>query len=274
MSKFEVALEQCLASMQSGDDLEVCLKRYPEFSVELRPLLQAAKKLEFAGDVVASPEFKTRTRARLGEHMRVHPRRAAWRRPALVLRYATSLAVLVLTFATTGFAFAQNALPGEFLYSWKLASEQVWRSVHVNTVYVDLELTYRRLQELLAVKDQPELAAEALRAYAASLRVLQEDVGRMPQKAAGARDVMKAQKQTVTDNLNSSIESVDELFQIIPTLEDLIKENPQQEQTEDPNLELPLLLTPIPTVVKKQDEGATDEDKSWLEEILSNVLGE
>lgn len=275
MSKFEVALEECLASMHSGDELDLCLKRYPEYSAELRPLLQAAQKLELAGDVVASPEFKTRTRARLGEQLRVRPRRPVWRRPALVVRYAASLAVLVLTFATTGFALAQNALPGDFLYSWKLTSEQVWRSLHTNRVYVDLELTQRRLQEWLAVQADPQLAPAALEAYAASLHVLEADVALMPQKATRARDAMSAQKQIVTDNSNPSVEDIDEFFGIIPNLQNLIDENPQQDKPADPTLELPVILTPIATAALKKDGGGTGEDeKNWLDNILSNLLGE
>lgn len=275
MNKFEIALEECLASMQLGDELDECLKRYPQFSAELRPLLQAAKKLEFAGAISPTSAFKTSTRSMLGAHMRAHPRRPVWRRPTLVARYAASLAVLVLTFATTGFALAQNSLPGQFLYSWKIASERVWRGLHVNPVYVDVELTQRRLQELLAIQNDPDLAPNALAAYADALRILEVDVNLMPQKATHAREALDLQKQIVTDQLGSSVTDVDGFFIIIPNLQKLIEENPQEVEPTDSQLELPLLLTPLATAGKKLDEGNTDEsEENWLDDFLSNLLGE
>ncbi len=277
MSKLEVALEECLASIQLGEaTLEECLARYPELGPELRPLLLAAQKLKETSGARPSEQFKTRTRAMLGEQLRVRPRRPAWRRPQVMLRYAASLAVVALAFATTGFALAQGALPGGALYPWKLASEQIWRRVHFNTVYVDLELTQRRLDELIAVQNNAALAGNAVEAYADSIRVLEEDVARFPQKAMTARDVMNAQKGVVNDSLGSTVGNVDDFFSILPRLDDLIKQTPQNQGQQQPTAtEIPVLLAPIPTLTSKKDNGAEKQEhkRNLIDDILSTLLG-
>ncbi len=277
MSKLEVALEECLASIQLGEaTLEECLARYSELGPELRPLLLAAQKLKETSGERPSEQFKTRARAMLGEHMRVYPRRAFWRRPQVMLRYAASLAVVALAFATTGFALAQGALPGGLLYPWKLASEQIWRRVHVNTVYVDLELTQRRLDELIAVQNNAALAGNAVNAYAQSIRVLEDDVVRSPQKAISARDVMGAQKSIVNDTLGGTVGNVDDFFAILTRLDDLIKQTPQNQEPQQPTAtEIPVLVTPIPTLTSKKDNGAEKQEhkRNLIDDILSKLLG-
>lgn len=275
MSTFEIALEECLASMTKGNSLEECLARYPEFSGELRPLLVTAQKVSLGTNVNASDAFRSNTRAQLGAHMRAHPRRKAWQRPQLVLRYASALAVLALAFTTTGFALAQKAIPGGSLYPWKLTSEQVWRGLNVNRISVDIELTQRRLQELLAVQNNPILAGQALDRYKAALLTLQTDVALAPEKALHARDAMNAQKAIVNDSIGNSVGNVDDLFTIIPTLDDLVGNNPQEKPEPQPTTtDLPLILTPVPSLVPKKPEVDKDDgDKNWIKQIITDLLG-
>jgi hypothetical protein len=277
MSKLEVALEESLASIQLGEaTLEECLARYPELGPELRPLLLAAQLLKETSGAKASEQFKTRTRAMLGEHMRAHPRRGAWRRRQVVLSYAASLAVVALAFVTTGLALAQGALPGGALYPWKLASEQIWRRVHFDTINFDLKLTQRRLDELIAVQNNATLVGSAVQAYADSIRVLEQDVLRSPQKARIARDAMNLQKVVVNDSLGNTLGNVDDFFGILPRLDDLIDQTPQQQEQQQPTAtEMPIPLTPIPTLTSKKEDGVVNQEhrRNLIDDILSTLLG-
>jgi hypothetical protein len=241
--------------MANDETLEGVLSRYPGFEKELRPMLEASLALRRFEDVAASAEFKRRSKTALQAHMRAHPRTAiAVRRPA-VFRYAVGFAMLLLAFTTTGTALAQSALPGQALYSWKLASERVWRRVHVNRVYVDLELSSRRLHELIAVQGDPERAAEALQAYAASLEVLQNDVKLAPKNALSARNVISAHKEAVRSLLSGRGEDPEEFFTILPTLDEVIEKNPDQnEPATTPDMQIPIITVIPPLGGKHEDD--------------------
>src|SRR3990172_4902221 len=76
MKSFEKALENCLERLAGGENnLEDCLRRDPEFSEELRPVLQAAMQLRSVAEVQASPESKRRGRNRLVAYMHANPHR-------------------------------------------------------------------------------------------------------------------------------------------------------------------------------------------------------
>ena len=62
-------------------------------------------------------------------------------------------------------AVAQNSLPGEPLYGWKLSSEHVWRTVATDRVSVDLTLADRRATELTKVVRSGPLEQEARNEY-------------------------------------------------------------------------------------------------------------
>ncbi len=75
------ALDQCLADIRSGSaSVDDCLRRYPEFADDLRPLLRMARRLESADEVRPSRAYKSRLRKQLvGEDKK--PRRSIfpWR---------------------------------------------------------------------------------------------------------------------------------------------------------------------------------------------------
>lgn len=268
MSTFEIALEDALARMQlEGESLEAALNRYPEFAAELKPLLLAAENLKAAPQAAASAAFKQRGRSALLAHMAAHPRTGAQGLP-LPLRYAAGLAAAVLALATATTVMAQGALPGQALHPLKLASETVWRAVHINPIYVDLEISNRRLTELIAVQDDPGRAPEALRAYAASLDQLKQDLALVPNKALSARDVITNQKEQLRGLLEASGTSADEFFTIIPTLDELIEKNPNQVPVVIPSLQVPVVIPIIPT------PSSSRSGESEGGEVIPNLAGE
>src|SRR5689334_7560090 len=96
--------------------------------------------------------------------MAVRPRKVA--RPGFMwLQLAGSFAALVLILLVAGTVYAQGVLPGNLFYGWKLASENVWRSVSSDPIGTDLVIAERRTNELIAVRDNPTVASEVLKAY-------------------------------------------------------------------------------------------------------------
>ncbi len=154
------ALEDCLERLAQGENIQACLARYPEQAAELKPLLVAASRVERGTQLKPSAAFRARARNRLGTYMAAHPRSVQQPvlripRPAKRLsplsRLSFGMSALLLAFTVTGTALAQSALPGTALYSWKLASEQVWRAFSTDPAGVDLALADRRIDEFLAV---------------------------------------------------------------------------------------------------------------------------
>jgi hypothetical protein len=160
-------LDDCLARLAQGETLSTCLARYPGQAAELEPLLQAATRLQTGTLPAPSARFRAQARTQLYAHMQAHPRQGRGPLPRFSpgLRLASALATLLLAFTLTGTALAQSALPGEGLYSWKLASEQVWRAVSLDPVSVELALAGRRVDEALAVSSDADAQAIALHGY-------------------------------------------------------------------------------------------------------------
>ncbi len=144
-----------------------------------------------------SPTFNAYTRSWLIRYLRLHEHRpkpsavrgfvaAAYAMAAakassimprvdfgsMPLRLAPVYAVLMTALLLTGTAKAQSALPGQPLYGWKRASEQVWLSVSPDPVGTELILADRRLNEWIAVDKDPARSAIAMRDYMSALASL------------------------------------------------------------------------------------------------------
>ncbi len=137
MNELETILEECLDQLEGGEsNIDECLARYPEHAAQLTPLLSAATKLAVAREVRPSPAFRARNRTELNIYIQKHPQL----KPVspLFWRFTISLVTMVLAFVATGTAFAQKALPGDSLYSWKLTSENIWREISADPLGTDL----------------------------------------------------------------------------------------------------------------------------------------
>src|SRR5690349_18612204 len=134
MDELELALEDCLQQLASGrTSLGQCLNRHPGQAAELRPMLEAAMRLKQGRQVRPSGALRDRTRAQLAEHMASHPRRPP-RGGHAIPKFAVTLVALAFALFVVGTAFAQAALPGQTLYSWKLSTERAWRAASADQV--------------------------------------------------------------------------------------------------------------------------------------------
>ena len=165
MSEFDVILEECVDLIASGESsLEECLIAYPEYSTQLEPILCTATRLREARDVTPPPFLRARIRGELRQAAKVDlPEKSRF--PVFFWQKALNVYLMILTVIMTNTFFAQGALPGEILYKWKLASENLWRAITSDPVGTDLELSNRRVREYLAVSADQQRRTQVLVGY-------------------------------------------------------------------------------------------------------------
>lgn len=127
--KIEEILDILIGEIKEGKSVDSCLKEYPEYADELRPLLLLAARIEESPkpevDLVAFKRAMTKVNS-LEEQGKVKNSLFALRahifRP-VVLR--TASIVLVFTFILSmTFSFSANSLPGDFLYPVRCFGEK------------------------------------------------------------------------------------------------------------------------------------------------------
>ena len=177
MTEFEKVLEQCLRDLELGAaNIDECLRRYPKHALQLEPVLLTAGYLIYGREARPSAAFKSRVRRKVIQQIHAHPQKST-QFNFIFMRFAATLAVIMLALLVTGTVYAQSALPGEAFYDWKLASENVWRAVSPDPVGADLAIADRRVDELIAVNNNPVLHSQALKAYLEVVSRLQSELG-------------------------------------------------------------------------------------------------
>jgi len=128
--KFDIIFDECLERMLvNGETIEQCLERYPEYVAELEPLLLTATATSKAIDITPSPEFKARARYHLRVEMaNLDAKKKRFflaRQPRWAVAVVTALVVLLLGSGTVLAANSESTLPGNPLYTIKMATENV-----------------------------------------------------------------------------------------------------------------------------------------------------
>ena len=197
--KFQRIFAECqIKLLNETATQEELIALYPEYAAQLAPLLQTVISLASARDVTPLPTFIAYTREALLHYMVSHPRRSQRSVNVTVSwRLASALAVLIVSLLATQTAQAQAALPGEPLYNWKRASELVWRAISLDPVSIDIVLAERRIDEWIAVADDPERSASALDGYREVISRLQSATAE--QKIVRIVPVLRTQQQILND---------------------------------------------------------------------------
>ncbi len=154
--EFENILAECLERVIQGEDIESCLRSYPEQAAELKPLLQTALAARSASCIQPSPEFRARARYQFRHALEQAATKQQRRRPGFgwMPRWATAL-LLVLGVLTAGggtVAAAGYSMPDSPLYPVKLATEQVQLGLtrsEVGKAELQMELADRRVNEIV-----------------------------------------------------------------------------------------------------------------------------
>lgn len=173
MKAFQRILAECLTRLSNGSaTVDECLSLYPKHAEQLKPLLQTVVLLDRGRDVVPLPTFNAYTRSALIQYVRTHPRQPQNVMPML-RRTALTFAMLVAALLVTGTVHAQSVLPGDTFYAWKRTSEQVWRVISFDSVATNIVLTERRLNEWIAVANDPTHSSSAMADYLEALTELE-----------------------------------------------------------------------------------------------------
>ena len=244
MTEFEEVLQECLLDLESGDsDVDECLSRYPGHAPALEPLLLTSLDLERGREAHPSPAFKARVRTRLIQEMQMHPRKSI-RFQFLFTRLATSFAVILLALFVASTVYAQDALPGQLFYPWKVTSENAWRAISPDPVGTDLAIADRRVDELIAIGNNPMLHPQTLNAY-------NEVTNRLKLEMNGENE------SRIRKVLNAQSEKLNQSGVLVPPLEHNILPTPE-------------LPTPIPTTIPTTTPIPTATPTTLLEIPLVN----
>lgn len=160
-TRFETILESCLTDLQAGRaSMQDCLRRHADYAAQLEPLLRVAARMQAAPQPVLSEAARQRIETRVQEHVRqLPPRRVAMPASlpvrlsgALRLAWTVGLTVVIMSVLTGGVIRAADSLPGEPLYSFKSAAEQVeaWFTPADAMAELHLKFAERRLDEVMA----------------------------------------------------------------------------------------------------------------------------
>jgi hypothetical protein len=181
----DTALDQCLAWLRAGNDIEGCLEHYPEYAEELRPLLtlvvevgrvtipavpataRAAGERRMLAAFARSEERRAQTHPVVRHAKRLRwalvpgrpgSMRSAW--PAVV----ALLFVLLVGISGVTVAASVGALPGDALYPIKLASQRWQLALTFNPaahgLLADRYDTQRRLDVQAALKGGRQVTVE------------------------------------------------------------------------------------------------------------------
>jgi hypothetical protein len=160
-SKLDDIFNECYERIRSGESIESCLRSYPQYRVQLEPLLRTTfdigRRISY---IHPRPEFKHWARVRLESAQRYPKQQTRAETPAAStwLRHGWAVAVsagivLLLTTGST-MAASSQALPDQPLYPVKLATEQVRVALAVSDAQkaeFETELAKIRAMELEAM---------------------------------------------------------------------------------------------------------------------------
>ena len=198
MKKFEDILVQCIEDIKAGRaSIEDCLNRHPSLREQLEPLLRVALAIREPPDVKPSLAFKAKARVWIMDRIRDRQTATKWPWARLngqvkpityIRRFSTSMAgvilaiILAVSAVGAGTAYASQAsLPGDTLYSVKLATEQAGMMlVRDDVARAERALSFanKRVREMeaLAEKGRPQDLDLAVEKYGYTLNMILAEI--------------------------------------------------------------------------------------------------
>ncbi|MFH1031002.1 MAG: DUF5667 domain-containing protein [Chloroflexota bacterium] len=124
--EFDDILNECMERLLSGETLEQCLRSFPDYASQLKPLLETTLEVKKVSALQPSLEFKEKARKELHTALReMKPKR----RPFFILqpRWAIAITAVILFLLAGGGTVAAGSvsMPDEPFYPVKLATEQM-----------------------------------------------------------------------------------------------------------------------------------------------------
>lgn len=140
------AFDDCINRVTAGQNIEECLRAYPQYAARLRPMLEAGalvKRAQASGVEVMAAQDRVRFQISQAVAQPLSRSEQPFRRLSQLI--AGLALVLVVGFGSV--ALAQNSLPGDLLYSFKLISESAILSLSGNDRAIQERFEQRRIEE-------------------------------------------------------------------------------------------------------------------------------
>ena len=197
--KLDDIFNECYERIRSGESLESCLRSYPQYRIQLEPLLRTTfdigRRISY---IYPRPEFKHWAQVRI-ESVQRYPRQptiaeapvaSTWLRHGWAIIVSVGIVLLLTTGSTM--AASSQALPDEALYPVKLATEEVQRVLTVTPerkAQLETDIANIRAVELEAMANagKTQEAAKAAVRYSEQFEVAVQAI-----VAAGGTDTESA----------------------------------------------------------------------------------
>lgn len=157
---FAAAFNECVDMLGAGRTVEECLRRYPQYAADLRPMLETGLLVRrVMVDPFTVRQAQDRVRFRVAQAMRAPVRKNRTSRSLLSWVAGFILVFLLSTGLLVG---SSGSLPGDALYPIKRAAESVQLGLSSDTTLRD-QFAQRRIDEtaaLLAARREAEVRFE------------------------------------------------------------------------------------------------------------------
>lgn len=190
--KLEKILDECIAEIRRGKNLEECLLNYPQLSAELRPLLELSQSLEHFPK--PEPTLGAISKALIGVGIDIasyRERRSQsifariFRQPKVAWALGPIFGILLLVSVTT---IATSSVPGGVFYPVKLATEKVKFLLSFDAERkAELRLTFsdERLKEMTKLLQRTgALDENLLKSMLDEAKSALDDANRLPEQQA------------------------------------------------------------------------------------------
>lgn len=186
--KFNQIFDECLDRLFKGESIDHILAEYPGQAKELEPLLRTAAATRAFSKIQPRADFKARARYEFmsaARDLQMQPKKRSFFKWGWQSGLAMSLtAFLAVVMIGTGTVAASNySMPGQTLYSVKLASEQVrlaFTFSDVSKTELNAEYANRRTEEIEYLAsagnvEQIQKAASRLNVSLSNMSALAQD---------------------------------------------------------------------------------------------------
>ncbi|GAB4443431.1 MAG: hypothetical protein OHK0015_43420 [Chloroflexi bacterium OHK40] len=202
-------LDEALARLRAGASIEECLRAYPEHAADLEPMLRTAAAIQRQARASLPPsleqwlssgrqEIEAYARASYGRRKGLSGHLGAFLRrifgggaPRLASAALSAVIIFFMTFYTVD-ATAARSIPGDYLYAWKLISEQTRISLARNPdrrAELVASSVERRVEEIAVLAQRGQLSSGAMMDTVERLNAQVRDVLRtLPDTSPTVRD--------------------------------------------------------------------------------------
>lgn len=179
--EFNEILDKCLQRLLEGEDLEQCLRDYPDQADQIRPLLQTAAMVKTTTTLQPRPEFMSHARHEFQMAVRNSQSKKAHRwfiwRPVWAGAVSTVVVCLLAGGATV--MASGNSMPDQTLYPVKVAAEQVRLTLTRSPIAkatLNAELADKRVNEIVYLANKGEAEDAELESVTTRLQQHMNDI--------------------------------------------------------------------------------------------------